>query len=291
MRQLRVFVAVAARLHFGRASEALHVSQSSVSQELRRLERGLGLQLFERTSRTVRLTAAGESLREAAETAVAAADAFSDLARRHATGTRGVRVAATPSVMDGLMPQLLRAAERERSPLAVEDVPIETGEAVKALAAGADVVIGRFLELPSRYSCAVLRTEPVFAAVAAGNELAGRAEVSLAELADIPLLLWPREQHPRYYDRLMEICADGGLDPLVLVSNARVIGSRSYLIRENRAFALLPRASAAQTPAGVAAVAVSGAPTLPLAIGWLTDDPREEVHRFVALTRRVAAAS
>ena len=78
LRHLAGFVAVAEELHFGRAAARLHMSQSPLSQQIRLLERDLGVSLFDRGTRSVQLTAAGRTLLEPARQVLAAAS----LARR-----------------------------------------------------------------------------------------------------------------------------------------------------------------------------------------------------------------
>ena len=90
LRQLRYFVAVAEELHFGRAAERLHMSQSPLSRAIRELERELGLVLFVRTTRRVELTPAGTALLERARRALADIDAAVDDARRAAQPDGGV---------------------------------------------------------------------------------------------------------------------------------------------------------------------------------------------------------
>src|ERR1700745_95395 len=74
LRQLRYFVAVAEELHFGRAAERLHMSQSPLSRAIRELEREVGVVLFVRTTRQVELTAAGSLLLERTRRALAEID-------------------------------------------------------------------------------------------------------------------------------------------------------------------------------------------------------------------------
>ena len=82
LRQLRYFVAVAEELHFGRAAERLHMSQSPLSRAIRELERELGLVLFVRTTRRVELTPAGSVLLERSRRALAEIDGAIEDARR-----------------------------------------------------------------------------------------------------------------------------------------------------------------------------------------------------------------
>ena len=85
-RQLRYFVAVAETRHFGRAAEALRIAQSPLSQAIRQLESQLGAPLFERTTRRVDLTAAGEALLPEAVRILASLDAARDQVGRVAAG-------------------------------------------------------------------------------------------------------------------------------------------------------------------------------------------------------------
>src|SRR4051794_30070120 len=99
LRQLRTFVAVAEELSFTRAAQRLHLAQQAVSKSVAQLERELGVELLERTTREVRLTAAGAALLEAGRPALAAADAAFARAREVGGGLSGtVRVGVSPAI-------------------------------------------------------------------------------------------------------------------------------------------------------------------------------------------------
>ena len=125
LRQLRYFVAVAEELHFGRAAERLHMSQSPLSRAIRELERDLGVVLFVRTTRSVELTASGSVLLERSRRALAEIDgAVTDVRRAAKTvgDELGIgygpfsRAAATriAEVVGAMLPDLQRAARRGR---------------------------------------------------------------------------------------------------------------------------------------------------------------------------------
>src|SRR3954467_2549726 len=89
LRHVRVFLVLAEELHFGRTSTRLRVAQSAVSQTLKDLEHELGVVLLERTRRSVRITAAGESFREHASVALAALERAAVATKRAARGESG----------------------------------------------------------------------------------------------------------------------------------------------------------------------------------------------------------
>src|SRR4051812_40123305 len=125
LRHLRYFLAVAQELSFSRAAERLHMAQSPLSAAIRQLETELGVPLFKRTTRTVRLTPAGERLLQRGLPALSAVDgAFAEASRagRGLTGT--LRIGSSPAARFELRPALL-ARVREALP----DVEIELSEA------------------------------------------------------------------------------------------------------------------------------------------------------------------
>lgn len=291
LRQLQVFVAVARESHFGRAAQSLHCSQPVVSQEIRRLERFLGTSLFDRSTRTVTLTEAGEALLAEARALTTAADAF--VARAHRltdARSRRLRIAVTPSVLDEILPIVLRRAESALPNAELLEVPVETGEVADALLhRDCDVGLGRFVSPPPHHRSELVRTEPVLAALSEKHPLAQRKTIDLAEMGDLPLLLWPREQNPEYYDELMRICGDRGLRPLILVSPPRIVSGRSYLIADGRAFGLIPASTAGRITEGVSVIPLEQPATVPLSMVWLARDPRPVVTEFLALVREVGA--
>ena len=114
--QLRCFVAVAEELHFSRAAERLNMTQPPLSRQIRLLEHHVGTQLLERTSRNVRLTAAGKAFLPDAARILRMAEEAAATARRVAQGEMGtLSIGFTAASGYSLLPQIVRQL-RELSP-------------------------------------------------------------------------------------------------------------------------------------------------------------------------------
>src|SRR5205085_7516592 len=114
LRHCRYFVAVAEELHFGRAAKRLDMSQPPLSQQIRGLEVELGVELFRRTKRIVRLTPAGEVFLECARKLLRGAEDSLDVTRRAARGEVGtLQVGYAPGLEIDVLPRVLHRFSRK----------------------------------------------------------------------------------------------------------------------------------------------------------------------------------
>lgn len=184
VRQLRYFVAVAEERHFGRAAERLGIAQPPLSRAVRELERQLGVQLLERTTRQVTVTPAGETLLRDARTALDAVNAAIRRTRNVGSPRPMLRVAIKADFDAGLLPVILEAYKSEPESLPVELLFGTRGAQIPALQDGrADVAI-----LPRPYEDSgvgwePLLTEPRLLAISATDPLASRPRLQLSDLA------------------------------------------------------------------------------------------------------------
>ncbi|MER7946755.1 LysR family transcriptional regulator [Streptomyces sp. NPDC096079] len=219
LRQLRYFAAVAEEGGFGRAAERLGVVPSAVSQQIRRLERALGVELFARTTRSVRLSGAGELLLPEARGVLAAADRTARVAADIAAGDDGILrlgglhgpgdrinrvLAELTSTAPGLRVRL------HRLPVARRLEAVREGELdaalVRALPEEPGAVPGLAL-LP-------LWSDPLYAALPEDHPLAAEPEPRLERLARLPLRLAPREANPPFHALVADAFRAAGVWPV-----------------------------------------------------------------------------
>ena len=209
--QLRAFVAIAEYRHFGTAAARLSVSQPTLSQGLASLENGLGLQLIERSTRRVLVTAAGKKLLPQAMATLEAADRF--VASASGSGLSGtLRVGLIPTAAPYVLPTLLPELRRRLPTLVPHVIEDQTARLLDSLRGGTlDVAL---IALPSEAAGLVeipLYTEGFVLVTPPGHALSGRRDLTPAALEDLPLLLLDEGHCLR--DQTLDLCRSQDVRP------------------------------------------------------------------------------
>lgn len=218
-RWLEAFVVVAEEMHFGRAAERLHMSQSPLSQMIRRLEASLGVELFERSTRYVSLAPAGFAMLPHARAALAEMRAAADSAR----GARGevhgrLRVGFSGAHNHWSLPKLARLV-RERYPnVDLEFIAdVRTTDGNRRLRSGdLDLAfVGVFGKPRAPLDVRVIGVRRFGAVVPSDHPLAGAGAIEVARLRDEPFVMPPNDGSSSLVDAVHAICRSAGFVPEV----------------------------------------------------------------------------
>jgi DNA-binding transcriptional LysR family regulator len=219
VQRLKYFVALAEELNFRRAAARSHIAQPALSQQLRVLERELGVRLFDRDSRTVSLTAAGRTLLENVVPWLREMDLIVERVRVVGAGRSGLlRVVHSRSLADGLPERIMDEFRQGNPGVEVVVEAAWTARNIEMVRDGdADVAFVR-LPLADLDDLCVRRlgATEVVAVLAGKHPLARRRRLRFADLEGERVVSWPRTQAPEYFDFLQERVW-GGVKPASLV--------------------------------------------------------------------------
>lgn len=291
LRQLRYFLAVAEELHFGRAAVRLHMSQPPLSVHVGRLERELGTPLFERSTRRVRLTPAGEHLRLRAEGLLAEVEAVRAELRDFADGLSGALTAGfVSSASYTVLPAVVSAFRDRRPNVDLRLSPLTSGEQLDRLRAGTlDVGIVRD-EAPHDpdLSVEVVFEERLVACLPVGHALADRGEVTAEEIVQLPLISYPVSLMPGYVARVAEVLrvADGAAQVVEeVVHQETALG----FVAAGVGTSILPESVRHLVPVSIVTVPLAGSPTSRLLAVYRSAE-RARAATFVACLHEAATA-
>ncbi|MCK5892309.1 LysR family transcriptional regulator [Aeromicrobium sp.] len=264
VQQLRYFVAVAQTRHFTRAAELTGVSQPSMSKQIRVLENSLGTPLFVRNRGAIDLTSAGEALLPHAERILIDVEVAEEAVQEVAGLRRGrVRLGATPSLCDGLLPEVLTAFHRRRPGIDLEVHESGSRLLMQELARGhldlALNIVSATIEHDGLVTTELL-TEQLVLVGPPHSELA--AEVALRDLRDVPLVM-AREGYD-LRDRTNAACREAGFDPVIAVEGGEMSAVLRF-VEAGLGHAIVPQMVVATRPQLAVARLVS--PTLTRTIG------------------------
>ncbi|MEU6819573.1 LysR substrate-binding domain-containing protein [Streptomyces atriruber] len=241
---LRCFVAVAEESHFGRAAARLGTAQPPLSQRIQRLERELGVRLFERNSRQVTITKGGMLLLDEARELLARSEALMATSRRIRDGDAGLlRAALPPDIAGETVAEILADFQRRHADVELELHELSTSEQLARFASH-DLDVGLIhhpCDVTGLGLGPVLRRE-LGVLLPREAPAAAFAEVPLDALGDHDLILFPRANAPALHDDLLTTCARNGYTPAAIRHGQGSSFIRG-LIRSANSVAFRPRAA------------------------------------------------
>lgn len=244
LRQIRYFTVLAEELSFTRAARRLHVSQPPLSFQIASLEGELGARLFDRTSRSVVLSAAGQAFLPHAQAVLARLDEARSHVARVASGLQGrVQVGLAGSHFLGPFPQFIQQFRLQRPEVEVVLHEMKPSDHLQALRDGRlDLSVSRNPLHDEQVSAALLWHDPVVVALPPGHRLTGRSGLSLAELHDEDFVFLRRDSSP-FAMRLFEACVQAGFAPRIVQQVVEVPAALN-LVAAGLGLALVPASMA-----------------------------------------------
>ena len=286
LRQLEYFAAVAEWLSFRDAADACFVTQPGLSAQLKDLERLLGVQLFERSQRTVLLTPAGETLLPLARNILTATDEFVDLARsltQPLTGT--LRLGVIPTVAPYLLPKTLPALRQRYPQLQVRLHEDLTHRLLEMLSHGKlDLLLVALEADLGNVSTLALTTDPFVVAVPARHRLAKRKRVTESDIAGEQVLLLDDGHCLR--DQALAVCHTSGASEIGDF-RASSLNTLIQMVAGGIGITLLPRLSLEVEVPQISQIVTlpfrKPEPSRTIGLVWRTTSPR--AHEFQLLAK------
>ena len=287
LRHLRYFVAVAEEENVSRAALKLHVSQPGLSRQVRDLEDELGLQLFERGAKSLRLTAAGKTFLTEARAVLQRANEAVKKARAVAGHPEGeIHVGYAPSLTVQILPQALRTFQARFPKVRVVLHDLSTEEMVsqlrgKKLQLALMVHPGRkfFHELDFKE----LARYPICVALSPRHPLAKSKLLSFAQVQPLPLIAYSRKDYPEYHAFVDKLFRATGRKPRITEEHDGVT-SIVAAVESGAGFALMPGCVASMVQPRLKLIRLAPpAPEVPVGVAWLKKPPPGEIAReFIA---------
>ena len=283
LKQIRIFLAVADELHFGRAAERLHMAQPALSAQIKGLEDRLGVKLFSRTTRSVSLTRAGEVFLPEARAALAQAEAAITAARSVRGGAGELlKIGGVDSATAGLLPAVVRSFRHDYPHVEVKVFEMLSAMAILGLSnRSLDVAFTRVPPPDDHLRARFVFREPVVVALPADHAQAANPAIALADIAAEPLVIPARSHRPILFDVIQGYFADRGFTPTILQeANERHI--TIAMVAAGLGISFVPAWVSAFQRADVVYRPLSdGGPQVDVFVAWRAGEALQAVHDFL----------
>jgi DNA-binding transcriptional LysR family regulator len=285
--QVRAFVAVAEELHFGRAAERLQMTQPPLSRQIQKLERAVGVRLFERDNRKVELTTAGAAFLTEARRVLALASGALEQAQRIQAGSAGtVRIGFTATSTFSVLTSLLNLVSEAYPDIHLDLFEMVTREQIAKLVDGElDLGLARPPFDKTAFGSRLLYREELLLAVPSGHRLSHLDRpVSAKDLLNEPLIMYSPAEARYFYDlvvRLFPITSENA------VHTVSQVLTMLWLVAGGRGIAFVPASSSRLAIPGVTLHSIEGLPAQPVELHllWGRENRNPALHTVLDCLR------
>jgi DNA-binding transcriptional LysR family regulator len=289
LRQLRYFVTVANERNFSRAADRLHIAQPPLSRQIQQLEGEVGAELIDRSSRPLRLTEPGRLFYEQAVQVLSRVEEMRTMMKRALKiEKRQFVIGFVGSVLYGHLPELVREFRRAAPEVELHLVELVTLEQISALKEGRiDIGFGRVRFEDDEVRRIILREEPLMAALPIDHPLEKQTgPVSLEQLAEERLILYPRAPRPGYADQVIALFHDRGLEPRI-AHEARELQIAVGLVAAEEGVCIVPVSVQKSRVEGVRYKRLVGPATSPIIMSYRVGDKMPELGLMADVIARM----
>lgn len=240
LRHLRYFATVARERSFTRAAARLRIAQPPLSRQIQQLEDELGVELIERGSRPLALTEIGRLVLEQATQVLERVEDIKLLAERMQQGREQLTMGFVGSTLYGYLPDVIRSYRAARPKVELNLIELTSLEQITALKEQRiNVGFGRIPFEDQAVERVLLRNERLSVAVSDNSPLAGSGAIWLADLADEPLVVYPKAPRPSFADQVISLFREQGLKPAA-VHEVRDVQTALGLVAADSGICVVP---------------------------------------------------
>ncbi len=295
LRHLRYFVAVAEELNFRRAAQRVHVTQPSLSAQIRQLEQEIGVRLLDRDTHSVALTPAGTRFLDDSKRVLREAEESVRTAQRVARGETGeLSIGFVASLGHGLLPRVLRTYRQRFPDVTLKLCEMDTNRQIEAIndrRLDLGFIGFGLAEETSDLQLAIVAEEPLYAILPQGHPLIGEnppASLPLQALAKEPFLLASRQGAPLFNPWLMILCHQAGFQPHIVQEADQPVTVLNY-VAAGVGVTILPAQFSRLATVGVVFVRLDPpVPPYRYCAAWLPKNRHSAIRHFIEIAKEAA---
>lgn len=291
LKRLKYFVTVARTRHFGRAARELHISQPPLSQQIRLLEKELGIDLFLRTTRRVELTEAGRVFYDGTKTLVDDLNRAIIRAQSVHRGHAGqLRIGFVSTSTFRRLPETI-SAFRARYPNATLELFHMTSSQQAEAFQKEQIDVGFLRTVPHGVASRIIQREPLFAALPPNHALAKTRRLAVAALARERFVMWDRKQTSGIAQTILDLCHRHGFEPDIILEVTNPAAMLS-LVAGGMGVAIVPSSALQLRQDSLVVRPLDDCKAYSdLSLAWRPDNKSRLVEHFVSLAGELAESN